>query len=147
MTSDRKIRANRANARASTGPKTARGRLHAARNAFRHALSLPVSSNPVFFEEVEALAHEIIKENGNAELKELARRIAEAQIDLRRVRHARHQLLSQALSADPEDESEVIPRHTSTLARPNSVMKEVPNSELEYQGHRYLGRDSSITNP
>jgi hypothetical protein len=95
-------------------------------------LSLPVSSNPVFFEEVEALAHEIIKENGNAELKELARRIAEAQIDLRRVRHARHQLLSQALSADPHHESEVMPRHAPALAWPD-VMEEVPNSELEYQ--------------
>jgi hypothetical protein len=38
VTSERKIRANRANARASTGPKTARGRSRAARNALRHAL-------------------------------------------------------------------------------------------------------------
>ena len=36
----------------------------------------------------------------NAETKELARRVAEAQIDLRRVRYARHQFLSRAL-ADP----------------------------------------------
>jgi hypothetical protein len=33
LTSDRKIKANRANARASTGPQTARGRARAARNA------------------------------------------------------------------------------------------------------------------
>ena len=42
LTSDRKIEANRANARASTGPKTAQGRARTARNALRHALSLPV---------------------------------------------------------------------------------------------------------
>jgi len=36
----------------------------------------------------------------DAEIEELARRVAEAQIDLRRVRYARHQLLSHALS-DP----------------------------------------------
>ena len=44
MTSERKIRANRANAWASTGPKTAQGGSHSARNALRHALSLPVYS-------------------------------------------------------------------------------------------------------
>ena len=67
MTSERKIRANRANARTSTGPKTARGRSHAARNALRHALSLPVYSDPVWSEEVEALAREIIGTDANPE--------------------------------------------------------------------------------
>ena len=100
MTSDRKIKANRANARASTGPKTAQGRARTARNALRHALSLPVCSNPALSEEVEALAREIAGPGANAETKELARRVAEAQIDLRRVRYARHKLLSDAL-ADP----------------------------------------------
>ena len=100
MTTDRKIKANRANARASTGPKTAQGRARTARNALRHALSLPVCSNPALSEEVETLAREIAGPGANAETKELARRVAEAQIDLRRVRYARHKLLSDAL-ADP----------------------------------------------
>jgi hypothetical protein len=114
VTSERKIRANRANARASTGPKTARGRSHAARNALRHALSLPVYSDPVLSDDVEALAREIIGTDANPEMQELARRIAEAQIDLRRVRYARHQILSQALT-DPDYESEVMLRKKSTL--------------------------------
>ena len=105
MTSERTIRANRANGRASTGPKTARGRSRAARNALRHALSLPVYSDPVLSEGVEALAREIVGTDTDAETEELARHIAEAQIDLRRVRHARHQLFSQALN-DPDYESE-----------------------------------------
>ena len=109
MTSERKSRANRANARASTGPKTARGRSLAARNALRHALSLSVYSDPALFKELEALAREIIGTNANPEMQELARRIAEAQIDLRRVRHVRHQILSQALS-DPDYESAVMKR-------------------------------------
>ena len=129
MTTERKIRANRANARASTGPKTAWGRLHAARNALRHALSLPVSSDPVFSEDVEALAREIAGTDTSAEIKDLARRIAEAQIDLRRVRHARHQLFSQA-SSDPDCEFEVMPRKTATLVEPDGVM-EFPNSKPE----------------
>jgi hypothetical protein len=109
VTSERKIRANRANAQASTGPKTARGRSHSARNAFRHALSLPVSSDPFLSEEVEALAREIVGTDADAEKQELARRIAEAHIDLRRVRHARHQLMSRALS-DPDYESAIMKR-------------------------------------
>ena len=98
MTSERKIRANRANARASTGPKTTQGRSHAARNALRHALSMSVSFDPALAAEVEKLTRKIIGTNADAEMQELARYLAETQIDLRRVRSARHQLLSQALS-------------------------------------------------
>ena len=97
MTSDRKIRANRENARASTGPKSAQGRARASRNTLRHCLSLPVYSNPGLSEEVETLAHQIAGANANAEIRVLAHQVAEAQIDLGRVRYARHQLLSQAL--------------------------------------------------
>ena len=100
MTSDRKIKANRANARASTGPQTTRGRARAARNALRHALSPPVCSIPALSDEVETLAREIAGPGANAETQELARRVAEAQIDLRRVRYARHQFLSDTLSND-----------------------------------------------
>jgi hypothetical protein len=49
-------------------------------------------------EEVEALARAIAGPGANAETRELARRVAEPQIDLRRVRHARHQFLSDTLS-------------------------------------------------
>jgi hypothetical protein len=97
LTTDRKIKANRANARASTGPQTAHGRARAARNALRHGLSLPVCSNPTLSEEVETLTREIVGPGANAETQELARQVAEAQIDLRRVRYTRHQLLSDAL--------------------------------------------------
>ena len=100
MTSERKIRANRANARASTGPRTTRGRARAARNALRHALSLPVCSVPALSEEVETLAREIAGRGANAQTQELARRVAEPQIDLRRVRSARHQFLSDILSKE-----------------------------------------------
>jgi len=60
MTSGRKIGANRANSRASTGPKTAQGRARAARNTLRHALNLSIYSDPALSEEVEALAREIV---------------------------------------------------------------------------------------
>ena len=99
MTSARKIKTNNANAQASTGPKTARGKTRAAQNARRHGLSLSVFSDPVLSEQVEILAHEIAGEGAeDANIYQLARDIAEAQIDLQRVRYARHQFLSQTLS-------------------------------------------------
>jgi hypothetical protein len=78
MTSGRKVGANRANSRASTGPKTAQGRARAARNALRHALNLSIYSDPALSEEVEALAREIVGTDVDAERQGLARRIAEA---------------------------------------------------------------------
>jgi hypothetical protein len=97
MQPDRKIKANRANARASTGPKTARGRARSARNAFRHGLSLSVESDQLLCEQVQALTRQIAGSDSSVHTQILAHRIAEAQVDLLRVRHARHRLLSEEL--------------------------------------------------
>jgi hypothetical protein len=53
------VEANRANARRSTGPKTAAGRVKAAQNARRHGLRIPVLSNPTLSDEVEMMAQKI----------------------------------------------------------------------------------------
>ena len=55
------------------------GRARAARNALRHALSLPVCSNPALSEEVETLAREIAGPGANAETQDRPRQVAEAQ--------------------------------------------------------------------
>jgi hypothetical protein len=98
-TSNRTVQANRANARRSTGPKTAQGRRRSAKNALRHGLSLPVQLDPEWCGEVETLVQRIAGLEASAELRELARHIAEAQVDLRRVRHARHRLLFNVLNS------------------------------------------------
>jgi hypothetical protein len=100
MTSERKISANRANSRASTGAKTRDGKHRSARNALRHTLSLPVHSDPKLSEAVETLAGQIAGSGSKPGVEHLARHIAEAQIDLCRARHARHQFLSRLLQ-DP----------------------------------------------
>jgi hypothetical protein len=119
------------NARASTGPKTALGRAHAARNAFRHSLSLPVHSNPILSEQVKALALRIAGPGADAKTQELAARIAEAEIDLYRVSHARHLFLSDCLGeqyyeprADARMKLKVICRLLSSKA-PNMSMEAV----------------------
>ena len=103
MTSARKIRANRANARASSGPKTAAGKARSARNAFRHGFSVPIFIDPDLASDIEALAQRILGRSAEANVTganvlELVRRIAEAQIDLRRIRSYRHRLIEGALS-------------------------------------------------
>ena len=128
MTSAAKIRANRANARASTGPKTAAGRRRSARNALRHGLALPVYADPVLVEEVETLARDIAGASADPEIMELARRVAEAQIDICRVRSVRHHLLSDKL-LDPYYETRAARReNVSILGRLLSAAPAAPLS-------------------
>ena len=99
MTSEHRINANRVNAQASTGPKTPRGRAHSVRNAFRHGLSISIQSDQTLSEEVQALTRQIAGRNAGADIQILARHVAEAQVDLRRVRYARHQSITKALAS------------------------------------------------
>ena len=99
-----KLRSSRANARSSTGPRRAEGRARSARNAFRHGLAVPVLADPVLSKEVAALARQISGADAGEEVQELARRVAEAQIDVRRVRALRHTLISRGLR-DPDYDS------------------------------------------
>ena len=147
MTSERKIRANRANAQSSTGPKTAQGRSHAARNALRHGLNLPIYSDPALSEEVKALAREIIGTDANAQVQELARRIAEAQVELRRVRHARHQLFSQTLS-DPDYESGALSKKAALairILRQSDLDTPVPDEVIEFLSSKPEGPNKFAT--
>jgi hypothetical protein len=97
LTSDRQQRANRANSKSSTGPKTAAGKARAAQNAFRHGLNVPVRSDPLLAPEIEAMARWISGRYADYETLGGARRIAEAQFDLNRVRNRRKVLITQFL--------------------------------------------------
>jgi hypothetical protein len=101
MTSPRQITANRLNAQASTGPKSQRGKRHASKNARRHGLNVSILNDPLLSKEAEHLAQQIAGEGASPALLELARRAAEAQIDLIRIRRACHDLLARKL-ADPD---------------------------------------------
>ena len=99
MTSANKIRANRANSKASTGPRAKRGKRLAAQNAFRHGLCSPIFADPTCVAEVENMVREIAGSNVTSEILELARGIAEAHLDLQRVRQARLTLLTRDYKA------------------------------------------------
>jgi hypothetical protein len=108
VTTERKRAANRRNARLSTGPRSAAGKARVKQNALRHGLNVAVADDPLLTEEVERLARAICeraprgaRDRGGtrpaAELAYLARRVAEAQVDLMRVRRARHAMMTRAL--------------------------------------------------
>ena len=98
MTSDRQRRANGANARASTGPKTRAGKARSARNALRQGLNIPVWSDPALAPQAEAIALVIAGPNADAETLDYARQISEAQVDLNRVRSLRTEVIARILS-------------------------------------------------
>jgi hypothetical protein len=135
MQRDQKIKTNRANARASTGPKTARGRARSARNSFRHGLSMPVESNQVLSERVRALTRQIAGSDSSVHIQILAHRIAEAQVDLLRVRYARHRLLLEEFS-NPDYLSPAIMRKKLTavvrLARAFGADTPLPADMIEF---------------
>jgi hypothetical protein len=93
MSQARRAFVSRLNARKSTGPRTVAGKAAVARNARRHGLSLPLRRDQRIDLDVDALAQRIVGSiaglAAEPRLLELACRIAEAQLDLARVRRAR----------------------------------------------------------
>jgi len=114
LTSDQQRRANQANAKASTGPKTRAGKERAAQNALRHGLSIPVSGDPALSPHAEAIARKIAGPDTKAEALEQARRIGEAQVDLNRVRARRMALVADPLG-DPNYQPVSVLKHSVRL--------------------------------
>jgi len=99
MATEKQLRANRENAKKSTGPKTAGGRARSSRNALSHGLSLPLKLD------AEAAAKAgLIRQMLASEPTELSRgvaavEVAEAQLDVLRIRAVRWQMMVQLESA------------------------------------------------
>ena len=89
MTSERKILANRQNARKSTGPRTTTGKSRASRNAVRHGLERVDFGNPGYCVQVERIAKAICPGASDPFRYEQAVIIAESQMFVARVRAAR----------------------------------------------------------
>ena len=114
MTSDRKIAANRSNAKKSTGPRSELGRLRSRRNALRHGLAVAIGSQPSYSKNIEALAKAMVGDSGLP--TEFARQAAEAKIDLLRIRKIRASQLNVFVS-NPGAPSEAYAELAENLAK------------------------------
>lgn len=86
MTSERKIAANRINARKSCGPRTAAGKGRVSRNALRHGLAAMKHVDPVRLRDIELMAKAMCADDTNPLLFEHALVLAESEMVLRCVR-------------------------------------------------------------
>jgi hypothetical protein len=117
MRSGERVLTNRRNARRSTGPKTSKGKSTVARNALRHGLAIPVNIDSTLADAVERLARVIAGKDIGPIRLDGARRIAEAQIDLLRVRRARLALLKGSQFESGESQAQGLGVLAAGLAR------------------------------
>jgi hypothetical protein len=96
MASERQIVANRRNSRKSTGPRSGAGKTRASRNAYRHGLTLSITSTAEYAKQLETLVRKIAGDTKDAVKLERARAIAQAELELARVRRAKVALIERA---------------------------------------------------
>ncbi len=93
MATERQIAANRLNAGKSTGPRSGAAKKRASRNAYRHGLSLSLTSSAAIAKRLDALARKIVGNSKNEVILEHARDAAQAELELERVRQVRVALI------------------------------------------------------
>lgn len=132
MKATARVRANRRNAKLSTGPKSQAGKARTARNALRHGLAVPISALPVLDAAVERLAQRLAGPRPPEDHLENARQLAEAQVDISRVRRARAELFSAATAAfaDIESGKPATPIAAAMMARSPPAFQPRPGTLL-----------------
>jgi hypothetical protein len=93
VATEKQIAANRANAKRSTGPKSARGKMVSSRNAYRHGLTCPLSASADSAAKIEAIAQAVTGEGTGEEQLISAAEFARAQHELLRIRAIRAEML------------------------------------------------------
>ncbi|QRM28262.1 hypothetical protein [Microvirga sp. VF16] len=90
MTSPQQRASNRANAQKSSGPRSKEGKARSARNALKHGLAAPVALDNAIAWHIASLARSFVgDQDPNSLIWIYARQIAEAELDLVRIRQAR----------------------------------------------------------
>lgn len=108
MATERQIRANRINARSSTGPRTVSGRAAVSQNAYRHGLSRSSPGGIEAEQSIRSLALGIAGDAASPQALELAEQISSAEFDVQRVRQLKAALLSEANAGESRSWSRVI---------------------------------------
>lgn len=88
-----KASTNRANAKSSTGPRSAAGKKRSSKNAMRHGLATPIHSDPSWQDRSNAIIQELVNRSSTDEERRVCLEIAAQQCELLRVRGSRRQLI------------------------------------------------------
>jgi hypothetical protein len=94
VATEKQIAANRANARRSTGPKSAAGKMVSSRNAYRHGLTCPLSLGADTAAKLEAIAQAVTGEDPGEEQLISAAEFARAHLELLRIRATRAEMMT-----------------------------------------------------
>ncbi|MBM6583342.1 hypothetical protein ILT44_24370 [Microvirga sp. BT689] len=90
MVCPKRAAANKANAQRSTGPRSVAGKVRSRVNALKHGLAVPASAMPELAPEILHLAHTLAGPAADhPAVRQAATRVAEAAIDVMRVRRVR----------------------------------------------------------
>jgi hypothetical protein len=116
MASERQIAANRRNASKSAGPRSQAGKSRASRNAYRHGLSRSISTNTAFAKQVETLAQEMAGDSDDGSVLDCARAVAEAELDLERIRQTKVALIERVRAFGGLERPEIC-RSVTQIAR------------------------------
>jgi hypothetical protein len=108
VASERQIAANRSNARRSTGARSKAGKTRARRNACRHGLCSSISSSAAFAKELEQLARKIAGDTKDQLILQHALTIAQAELELTRVRRAKVALIQRVCAFGTLDTGDVL---------------------------------------
>ena len=95
MATEKQLRANRENAKKSTGPKTAGGRARSSRNALSHGLSLPLTLDAGAAAKAGLIRQMLVSEPTAPARGLAALEITERQLDVLRIRAVRRQMMVQ----------------------------------------------------
>ena len=107
MATERQIAANRLNASKSTGPRSRGAKKRASRNAYRHGLSLSLTSSAAIAKRLDVLARKIAGNSKNEFILQHARDAAQAELDLARVRQVKVALIERVSALGSLDAPQV----------------------------------------
>lgn len=108
MATKRQIAANRRNASKSTGPRSSAAKKRTSRNAYRHGLTLSLTSSAAFAKRLDNLARKIAGGSKNEIIREYARAAAHSEFDLARVRQVKLALIERVSAFGALDAPQVL---------------------------------------
>jgi hypothetical protein len=107
MATERQIAANRRNARKSTGPRSKAAKRRTGRNAYRHGLTLSLTSSAAFAKRLNRLARRLAGNSKDEIILQHTRAAAQAELDLARVRQVKVALIERVSALGAPDAPQV----------------------------------------